>query len=542
MCGLLAAHGRADLVAARGEDDRRARRERGASSSRAWTSACGRRGLGRRRLRRGRRSSSRRRGRRRGGRRGRRAARRARARARACAGRAGRRATAPPPGVPRAAAGAATAASASASARARECRYGRGHRCDVGRCPPAANTSGRGKVALCATQRHAAASLLRRSAARRRSEECAPPAAVVAPPARRTSSGRQRARRRSTTARRGCAGVAILPQRQPARCARAQHACGVRVAAPSRVAVRQQQHVRRERRKEALAQRAAIGRRLAVLRPDAPPTTTRRGRLIAEATTVRSRKYTRPHSMAARRRLLPSSARPATLADAAARGRRLRRQRPARLAQRARGAAGCARSPSTAAASTSWTSAAGARTPVAVRPRPRRALAELARERSRASRRSVASSPSTCPGFGRSQLPREPISIPRLRRRPSTALCDLLELDRVIVVGNSMGGFVAAELALRFPARVERLALVSAAAVSTGDFNPLPAMRRCVGALARTPLGSPDGMRALIGRRRARHLAFATSDAPPDADRHDDAVRADRRPRRARAPRRASRR
>jgi pimeloyl-ACP methyl ester carboxylesterase len=111
------------------------------------------------------------------------------------------------------------------------------------------------------------------------------------------------------------------------------------------------------------------------------------------------------------------------------------------------------------------------------------------------------------PGFGRSQPPREAISIPRYAQTVER-VCDLLGLDRVIVVGNSMGGFVAAELALRFPARVERLVLVSAAAVSIGDFNPLPAML-LVGALARTPLGSAEGMRALIARRRARHLAFA---------------------------------
>ena len=111
------------------------------------------------------------------------------------------------------------------------------------------------------------------------------------------------------------------------------------------------------------------------------------------------------------------------------------------------------------------------------------------------------------PGFGRSQPPREPISIP-LYARTVERVCELLELDGVVLVGNSMGGFVAAELALRFPARVERLVLVSAAAMSIGDFNPLPAML-LVGALARTQLGSPEGMRALIGRRRARHLAFA---------------------------------
>jgi pimeloyl-ACP methyl ester carboxylesterase len=112
------------------------------------------------------------------------------------------------------------------------------------------------------------------------------------------------------------------------------------------------------------------------------------------------------------------------------------------------------------------------------------------------------------PGFGRSQAPAEAISIPGYADVVDR-LCDLLELDAAVVVGNSMGGFIAAELALRHPARVERLALVSAASVSIGDFNPVPASA-LLGALARTPLGTPDGMRAVLARRRARHLAFAT--------------------------------
>ncbi len=112
------------------------------------------------------------------------------------------------------------------------------------------------------------------------------------------------------------------------------------------------------------------------------------------------------------------------------------------------------------------------------------------------------------PGFGRSQPPTGDVSIPRYAHIVE-ALCDALELDSVVLVGNSMGGFIAAELALRFPARVERIALVSAAAVSITDFNPLPATA-LLGGLARTPLGTPAGMRAVLARRRARHLAFAT--------------------------------
>ena len=69
------------------------------------------------------------------------------------------------------------------------------------------------------------------------------------------------------------------------------------------------------------------------------------------------------------------------------------------------------------------------------------------------------------PGFGASPLPAEPISI-RGYGRILDALCDAMGIDGPVVVGNSMGGFVGAELALAFPTRVARLALVSAAGLS----------------------------------------------------------------------------
>lgn len=112
------------------------------------------------------------------------------------------------------------------------------------------------------------------------------------------------------------------------------------------------------------------------------------------------------------------------------------------------------------------------------------------------------------PGFGRSQTARERVTIGGYAETLDQ-LCDLLELDSVVLVGNSMGGFIAAEMALRFPERVERLALVSAAAVSIADFNPLPASA-LLGAIARTPFGTDQGARALLDRPRLRHLAFAS--------------------------------
>lgn len=77
------------------------------------------------------------------------------------------------------------------------------------------------------------------------------------------------------------------------------------------------------------------------------------------------------------------------------------------------------------------------------------------------------------PGFGRSEMPVEPITITSLARSVDD-LCDALGLSSVAVVGNSMGGFAAAEMAIRHPDRVERLVLVDAAGISTAlGRNPI---------------------------------------------------------------------
>ncbi len=85
------------------------------------------------------------------------------------------------------------------------------------------------------------------------------------------------------------------------------------------------------------------------------------------------------------------------------------------------------------------------------------------------------------PGFGHSPMPHERISISGYARTID-ALLDALEVDAAAVVGNSMGGFVSAELAINFPQRVERLALVSPAGLSTynhrGGTRALPSLRR----------------------------------------------------------------
>jgi pimeloyl-ACP methyl ester carboxylesterase len=69
------------------------------------------------------------------------------------------------------------------------------------------------------------------------------------------------------------------------------------------------------------------------------------------------------------------------------------------------------------------------------------------------------------PGFGASEMPQEKITISGYGRF-AAALLDELGVGSAAVVGNSMGGFIGIELAIRFPERVERLVLVSAAGLS----------------------------------------------------------------------------
>ena len=123
------------------------------------------------------------------------------------------------------------------------------------------------------------------------------------------------------------------------------------------------------------------------------------------------------------------------------------------------------------------------------------------------------------PGFGRSEMPTEEISI-RGFARSVDELCDRLGLGHVVVVGNSMGGFTAAEMAISYPERVERLVLVSAAGISITRLRRAPLltlgrMTTFSGALlaARS--------RRLAARPGLRHLALAT------IARHPSRMRAD---------------
>jgi pimeloyl-ACP methyl ester carboxylesterase len=110
------------------------------------------------------------------------------------------------------------------------------------------------------------------------------------------------------------------------------------------------------------------------------------------------------------------------------------------------------------------------------------------------------------PGAGFSEMPREEISISGYGRCVN-ALCDELDVGEVVLVGNSMGGFVAAETAIQFPERVERLALLAAAGITTTDIlrGPVMAGSRLFAAIAARAAASSD---RLVTRPRLRIPMF----------------------------------
>jgi 4,5:9,10-diseco-3-hydroxy-5,9,17-trioxoandrosta-1(10),2-diene-4-oate hydrolase len=85
------------------------------------------------------------------------------------------------------------------------------------------------------------------------------------------------------------------------------------------------------------------------------------------------------------------------------------------------------------------------------------------------------------PGFGHSPMPSGEVSMAAYARLLDGLLA-ARGIDAAVLVGNSMGGFIAAELAIAYPQRVERLVLVSAAGISTYG---TPERMRAAGALRR---------------------------------------------------------
>ena len=115
------------------------------------------------------------------------------------------------------------------------------------------------------------------------------------------------------------------------------------------------------------------------------------------------------------------------------------------------------------------------------------------------------------PGFGASPVDRRAVTVAAFAR-VLDEFCSGLALDRVTVVGNSLGGWVAAELAIRNPQLVRRLVLIDAAGIppTWRERFKVVSMLRLAGWLAplagrlRGPLLERPGL-----RRRAFSFAFA---------------------------------
>jgi pimeloyl-ACP methyl ester carboxylesterase len=115
------------------------------------------------------------------------------------------------------------------------------------------------------------------------------------------------------------------------------------------------------------------------------------------------------------------------------------------------------------------------------------------------------------PGFGYSPMPHGEISIAGYARMLD-ALLGELGIDAAAVVGNSMGGFIGAELAIAFPQRVERLVLVSAAGLSTHNdprtVRAMPALVRLERIIAASAVWVASKSEAVVRRPRLREAAM----------------------------------
>lgn len=111
------------------------------------------------------------------------------------------------------------------------------------------------------------------------------------------------------------------------------------------------------------------------------------------------------------------------------------------------------------------------------------------------------------PGFGRSEMPSDKVSIERYGRVVAD-LCDQLEISPAVVVGNSMGGFVAAELAITRPDCVERLMLIASAGVSQMDVakRPVLAAGKAAGLLATSNVAQ---LKLVARRPKVRHWVLS---------------------------------
>ena len=123
------------------------------------------------------------------------------------------------------------------------------------------------------------------------------------------------------------------------------------------------------------------------------------------------------------------------------------------------------------------------------------------------------------PGFGASPMPPWEISIPAYGRFVRD-FCERLGIDRCSLVGNSMGGFIATEVAITDPERVDDLVLISAAGITWARARREPATMVAGMGRAATPVFLKFHM-AGIRRRRVRQAYFQGVFFDPDSIRRE---------------------
>jgi pimeloyl-ACP methyl ester carboxylesterase len=121
------------------------------------------------------------------------------------------------------------------------------------------------------------------------------------------------------------------------------------------------------------------------------------------------------------------------------------------------------------------------------------------------------------PGFGASEMPADKISISGYARTVD-ALLHELDVESGVIVGNSMGGFIGAEIAIQMGTRVEKLVLVSAAGLSIEhqrDERLLVLLRVTKNVLAYSTGWLASRSELLARRRRTRKAMFGIVAAHP---------------------------
>jgi pimeloyl-ACP methyl ester carboxylesterase len=124
------------------------------------------------------------------------------------------------------------------------------------------------------------------------------------------------------------------------------------------------------------------------------------------------------------------------------------------------------------------------------------------------------------PGFGASPMPPWEISIPAYGRFLRD-FCERVGVESCSLVGNSMGGFIATEVAVADADRVEKLVLVSAAGITWARARREPAAMFGRMVRAAAPLTMRWQTGAGIRRPRARRMSFQGVFHDPNALRRE---------------------